>query len=274
MSGYYIGRQQLTLMLRSKWLISFGLLFVLLAFFVTYFSQTGDAGFDGFNRMTASLLNLNLLMVPLISLLMGSLFLAGEKEDSGLLLLLTYPVSTGSVLAGKYFGLYISLAAVITCGYGAALLPMYVLNSAADFGVIIKFYALSLLLAAIFVAVSVFIGIQSRSRFQALGISLIVWAASVLFYEFILMAVTLFLPSQSVLAVLTASVFLNPVEIIRVWAILSMDGASVFGPSLYEMTVWASGWQGTAMFIISIILWTVLPLFICSRLLKRGIEND
>ena len=66
MNLFHIGRQQLTLILRSKWLLSFGLLFVLLAFFVTYFSQTGKTGFEGFNRMTASLLNLNLLIIPLI----------------------------------------------------------------------------------------------------------------------------------------------------------------------------------------------------------------
>lgn len=274
MNTYYVGRQQLTLIFRSKWLMSFGSLFVLLAFSVTYFSQTGVSGFDGFNRMTASLLNLNLLLVPLISLLMGSIFLAGEKEDSGLLLLLTYPVSTRAVLIGKYFGLLISLWTVLTCGYGVSLLSMYVISSEVSLIAILKFYLLSSLLAAIFISISILIGIRSKTRFQALGISLVVWAISVLLYEFILMGISLVLSSQSILTMLSISIFLNPVEIIRVWSILALDGSSVFGPSLYDLTVWANSWWGMLLFIFSSLLWIVLPIGISSALIKRGLEND
>lgn len=274
MNIYHIGRQQLTLILRSKWLISFGLLFVLLAFLVTYFSQTGNTGFEGFNRMTASLLNLNLLIIPLISLLMGSLFLAGEKEDSGLLLLLTYPVTPRSVLVGKYLGLLLALAIVLTSGYGVSLLSIASTNSEVSIAVILKFYLLSFLLAAIFIAISVFIGVQSKSRFHALGISLVIWSFTVLFYEFIIMGISLFLSNQSILTLLSISIFLNPIEIIRVWSILILNGESIFGPSLYDLTIWASGWKGTLLFIIASALWIIIPIWISNTVIKRGIEND
>jgi Cu-processing system permease protein len=274
MNVYHIGRQQLTLILRSKWLLSFGLLFVLLAFFVTYFSQTGSSGFEGFNRMTASLLNLNLLLIPLISLLMGSLFLAGEKEDSGLMLLLTYPVYVQSVLMGKFFGLLVALGTVLTSGYGVSLLSMVMLNSEASVSVILKFYLLSFVLAAIFLALSVLIGIRAKSRFQALGISLVIWAVFVLFYEFMIMGISLFLTNQSILTLLSISIFVNPVEIIRVWSILALDGSPVFGPSLYDMMTWADGWKGNLLFSVSSIVWIFVPLWISSFLIKRGIEND
>lgn len=274
MNFYTIGRQQLTLILRSKWLVSFGLLFVSLAFFVTYFSQTGNSGFDGFNRMTASLLNLNLLMIPLISLLMGALFLAGEKEDSGLMLLLTYPISARSVLIGKYFGLLVALGTVLTCGYGVSLLSIVMMNSNGSIVVILKFYLLSFLLASIFLSLSILIGIYSKSRFQALGISLIVWSFFVLFYEYLMMAISFFLSSQWILTMLSISIFFNPVEIIRVWSILILDGTSVFGPSLYDLTVWANGWQGNLLFAFSSILWIALPLVVSNSMIKRGIENE
>lgn len=274
MNIFHIARQQLTLILRSKWIISFGLLFVLLAFSVTYFSNTVNSGFEGFNRMTASLLNLNLFIIPLLSLLMGSLFLAGEKEDGGLMLLLTYPISVFSVLIGKYLGLLVAIGAVLTSGYGVALLSIGLLNSGASIQVMIPFYLLSFLLAAIFLALSIFIGIRSKSRFQALGISLFVWSLLVLFYEFIIMGFSLFLSNKMILPLLTVSIFLNPVEIIRVWSILSFDGAAVFGPSLYDLTVWASGWKGLILFTFSSIAWIFVPLFITHMFVKKGIEND
>lgn len=274
MNIYHIGRQQLTLILRSKWLISFGLLFVLLAFFVTYFSQSGSSGFEGFNRMTASLLNLNLLMIPLISLLMGSLFLAGEKEDSGLLLLLTYPISFWAVILGKYLGLFVSVGTVLSIGYGVSLLSMYLVNSYISLLVIAKFYILSLLLAAIFISLAMVIGVRAKTRFQALGISLILWAMAVLFYEFLIMGISSFLPTTAILTLLTSTVFLNPIEIVRVWSILALDGASIFGPSLYELTVWANGWKGQVIFILTSALWVVLPILISSFYIRKGVEND
>ena len=274
MSTYQIARQQLTLILRSKWLGSFGILFTLLAVFVTFFGSSGQSGYDGFSRMTASLLNLNLMLIPLIALLIGSLFLAGEKEDRGLMLLLTYPISIKSVLTGKYLGLFLAIWSVISFGYGAAAIVMFIGNSGTSLMVIFLFYLLSLLLAVIYLALSMMIGIWSRTRFQALGISLIVWAVSVLFYEFIVMGVSLFIAKEWILPMLSISIFLNPVELIRVWAILSLDGASVFGPALYDLTVWANSWQGQLMFIASSILWGVVPLMFSHLFIKRRIGNE
>jgi len=269
-----IARQQFTLILRSKWLLSFGLLFAFLAIFISYFGHSGSSGFEGFSRMSASLLNLNLLLIPLIALLVGGLFLSGEKEDRGLMLLLTYPVNSFSVIIGKYVGLLVSLWTVVTFGYGAALLVMYIAAVDVAVGVILKFYLFSILLAAIFLAISMLIGLLSKTRFQALGASLIVWSFMVLFYEFLVMGLSMIVPKQSVLSLLSISIFLNPVELVRVWSVLTLDGAAVFGPSLYKLTVWADGLLGQVLFGVTSILWLVVPIIISGIVLKRRVGNE
>ncbi|MFO1443345.1 ABC transporter permease [Bacillus sp. Bva_UNVM-123] len=274
MTTYQIARQQLTLILRSKWLGSFGILFALLAVFVTFFGHSGQTGYNGFSRMSASLLNLNLLLIPLIALLIGSLFLAGDKEDQGLMLLLTYPVSIKTILTGKYVGLFLAIWSVITFGYGAAAIVMFIANAASSITVLLLFYCLSLLLAVIFLALSMLIGLWSKTRFQALGLSLIIWAISVLFYEFIVMGISLFITKDWILPMLSTSIFLNPVELIRVWAILSLDGASVFGPALYDLTVWANGWIGKSLFIMATVFWISVPLLFSHLLIKRRIGHE
>ena len=219
-----IAKQQHTLILRSKWLLSFGLLFACLAIFISYFGQSGDSGYMGFSRMTASLLNLTLL--------------------------------------------------VITFGYGASLVAMYFTAVDVSIGLILTFYLFSLLLAAIFLAIAMVIGLLAKTRFQALGISLMVWAFLVLFYEFLIMGVTLIVQQQYVLSALSISIFLNPVELIRVGAILSLDGTSIFGPSLYELTIWAQGWQGILLFCLCSVLWIVVPLLISTFLMKGRVGNE
>ncbi|MCM3667176.1 ABC transporter permease [Mesobacillus subterraneus] len=270
----HIARQQMTLIMRSHWLAGFGLLFSSLAVMVAFLGNTGGTGFDGFNRMTASLLNVNLLLIPLLSLLIGSLFLSGDKEDRGLMLLLTYPVSPWAVILGKYAGLFAAVWSVLTFGYGAALLVIFFVGGSVSVSLLLLFYLYSVLLAAIFLSMAMMIGIMAKSRFQALGVSLIVWAFLVLFYEFIIMGASMFMMKQWILPMLTASIFLNPVELIRVQSILSLDGASVFGPRLYDLTIWADGSAGKVLFAVAVFLWTVLPVLYSVRRIKRGAVDE
>lgn len=270
----HIARQQMTLIMRSHWLTGFGLLFSSLAVMVVFLGNTGGSGFDAFNRMTASLLNVNILLIPLLSLLIGSLFLSGEKEDRGLMLLMTYPVSPWAVILGKYAGIFASVWSVLTFGYGTALLGIAFIGGGVSLSLLLLFYLYSLLLAAIFLSLAMLIGIMAKSRFQALGISLIVWAFLVLIYEFIVMAASMFMMKQWILPMLTLSIFLNPVELIRVESILSLDGASVFGPRLYDLTIWANGLTGKLLFIAAVLLWTVLPILYAVRRIKRGALDE
>lgn len=269
----HIARHQLTLLARSKWLTAFGVLFTLLAILIAFLGDSASTGFQGFNRMTASLLNLNLLLVPLLSLLLGSLFISGEKEDGGLTLLLTYPIPFSSLMMGKYIGLFVAVWSVITFSYGAVFILISLLGVLASLKVILLFYLYTIFLLLIFLSLSVTVGLFSKSRFQALGISIILWAFFVLFYEFIIMGVSLIVSTQWIQMLVSISIFLNPVELIRVWAILSLDGASVFGPGFYDMTVWASGWLGTLMFAVSVFFWGLFPLFISSVLVRRRLAN-
>lgn len=270
----HIARQQMTLIMRSHWLSGFGLLFSSLAVMVAFLGNTSGSGFDGFNRMTASLLNVNLLLIPLLSLLIGSLFLSGEKEDRGLMLLLTYPVSPWAVILGKYAGLFAAVWSVLTFGYGAALLVIFFVGGRVSVSLLLLFYLYSVLLAAIFLSLAMMIGIMAKTRFQALGVSLIIWAFLVLFYEFIIMGASMFMVKQWLLPMLTASIFFNPVELIRVQSILSLDGASVFGPRLYDLTIWANGMAGKMLFAAAAMLWTVLPVLYSVYRIKRGAVDE
>jgi Cu-processing system permease protein len=270
----HIARQQMTMIMRSHWLAGFGLLFSSLAVMVAFLGNTGGSGFDGFNRMTASLLNVNLLLIPLLSLLIGSLFLSGDKEDRRLMLLLTYPVSPWAVILGKYAGLFAAVWSVLTFGYGAALLVIFFVGGSVSVSLLLLFYLYSVLLAAIFLSLAMLIGIVAKTRFQALGVSLIVWAFLVLFYEFIIMGASMFMVKQWLMPMLTASIFFNPVELIRVQSILSLDGASVFGPRLFDLTIWANGMAGKMLFAAAALLWTVLPVLYSVRRIKRGAVDE
>jgi Cu-processing system permease protein len=271
MKAWTIAKQELKIMMRSKWIVSFALLFTALACITVYFGSTNDqSGFSGFNRMTASLLNLSLFLIPLLTLLTGSMFLAGEREDGRFMLLLSAPISPFSIIFGKYIGILLALLSVISLGYGTIGIIVAALFRQASTHLFL-FFAFSLLLMLMFLSVSLVIGMMSTTRFQALGLSLLSWALSVLFYEFIVIAITSFVHKTMILPIISTSVFLNPVELVRVWTIISLKSGTIFGPSLYDFTIWAEGVYGQIMFIAATIIWMIVPLFIAYLLMKKGV---
>ncbi|OZI10232.1 copper ABC transporter permease [Bacillaceae bacterium SAS-127] len=269
MTAWTIARHEMKLAFRSKWLLVFAGLFTLLAGIIIFFTGQASGEFDGFTRSTASLLNLSLFLLPLLTLLVGSLLIAGEKEDGRLGLLLTYPLSSMAVVVGKYIGLAISLIFILVLGYGVSAL-LFFQASGSDFSLLFVFFGISVLLVLMFLSLALFTGIIATGRLQALGIGLFLWAFFVLFYEFIIMAATMIAGPTMVLPILTVSVFMNPVELIRVFTVLFLGSGTIFGPSVYDFTVWAEGSAGVVMFVISCLIWTITPLLLANFLMNRG----
>ncbi len=275
MSIWIIAKQELKLMTRSRWIPSFALLFTTLAVTIVYFSgMNTEAGYDGFTRMTGSLLNLSLFLIPLVTLLTGSSFIAGEKEDGGFSLLLTYALPPRKFLIGKYIGMLIALASVIFLGYGLAGVILLLQHGSISTTLFLLFVFFTLLLTMMFLAVAICIGVISTNRFEALGFSLVVWATLVLFYEFGVVGLITFVDRSFVLPIITVSTLFNPVEIIRVWTILMMNSGEIFGPTLYDFTVWAQGMIGNIAFSSATTLWIISPLILANLFVKKGIRNE
>ena len=113
-----VAREEYRRALETRWLFAFTALFALLVLGLSYFglAQSREVGFQGFARVTLSLMNLVLLIVPLTGLVLGVTSIAGGGDS--LPLLLAQPVSRGEVLAGKYLGLGAALSVAQALGFG------------------------------------------------------------------------------------------------------------------------------------------------------------
>src|SRR6185369_1043655 len=101
-----IAARELREAMRSRWFVLAAACFLVLSLGLSMLGLAGAqrSGLAGFDRTTASLLNLALVFVPLVTLTLGGLSIAGELEDQSLALLLAQPVTRLEVFAGKYFG--------------------------------------------------------------------------------------------------------------------------------------------------------------------------
>src|SRR5512147_1370902 len=98
--------QELLLAARSRWTQIFALVFAGLSLAVASsgYILSGGYGVQDFARTAASLVQLVILLVPLASLLMGTLALTPERGASELLF--SQPVARSAILLGKVLGLF------------------------------------------------------------------------------------------------------------------------------------------------------------------------
>src|SRR5512138_2581747 len=104
-----IAQYELRVNVRNRWTTIFAVVFGILVMSIAYFGlmTEGFSGMQSFTRTSASLLNLVLYLVPLVSLTMGTLSFTGDRGTMELLF--SQPLSGVEILVGKLAGLFCSI---------------------------------------------------------------------------------------------------------------------------------------------------------------------
>jgi Cu-processing system permease protein len=246
---------------RSQWLLLYAIAFAVLALGLSYLGDRnlGSLGFENFSRTTASLINLCLLLAPLIALALGAGSIAGEKERGNLTYLLAQPLERWELLLGKYAGLLVSISIATIAGFGIAGIVIAFYAATMDVATYLMLLGLMIALIAVMVGIGMVTSVMSSSRVQALGIALLVWFFAVLFFDLVLIGLVSGASLEG--RGLFVGVLLNPVEIVRVLAIIHLEpDLEVLGPfGSYLMEELGTG-AATAALLGALAMWVVGPI--------------
>jgi Cu-processing system permease protein len=134
----------------------------------------------------------------------------------------------------------------------------------------LAFVGFSLLLAAVFLSLGALIAIIAGGRAKGMGYAIFVWFFLVLFYDLLVMGITFLLKEHAANLFIFFSLFGNPVDLGRVASLMCIDDPAVFG---YAGAALVKFLGGVALAITGLtgglLVWIVLPLVICIRLLLR-----
>ena len=265
-----IARHELLINIRNRWTLVFAGVFGVLALAISYFGlvTSGALGFQGFARTSASLLNIVLYIVPLVALLMGTLSFTSEKNASELLF--AQPVTRSEVLIGKFAGLFASMFSATVIGFGLAGV---VIGLKAGVEGSFRYPALvgfSLLLALIFLSLATLISAACRRKSKAFGTALFVWFFFVFFYDLLVIGGTFLFRERTANNLIFGSLFGNPVDMVRVASLMTLNGRDVFGAGGASLLRFLGG-EGLSIFLllIALSLWVITPLIAAQRLLRR-----
>lgn len=265
-------RCEILLAVRSRWLQLFAVVFATLAILVASagYVLSGGYGVQDFGRTAASLVQLVLLLVPLTALTFGALVLAPERGAAELLY--AQPVARSRILAGRYLGLLISLAAAQAIGFGLAGLVLYSQAGALGAGAFLAVIVVSLVLTAVFLSIATALA-QTRvgRRARVLALALVVWFAAVVLYDVAVLGVASLLRSGMASRLLMTAVLVNPADAARTVALTAVEGPAAFGPASLALLRFTGGpLHAVLLACVSLAAWAVVPFFVASRRLGRA----
>ncbi len=245
--------------LRSKAVLVYTVLLFLLTDVLFRFGGDGA-------RVVISLLNVVLLLVPLVSVVFGTMYVYAAREFTELLL--AQPVSRGSLFAGLYLGLALPLAGAFLAGVGLPF-AIHARPDAALWGPLAMLLTAGLLLTLVFTAVAMLLATRFDDRAKGLGGAILIWVACAVLYDGLILLLITMLRNYPLERPVLALTLLNPIDLGRVLLLLQFDTAALMG---YTGAVFEKffGTSTGRMAVLGVLLvQATVPLLLASRVFRR-----
>jgi Cu-processing system permease protein len=256
--------------LRNRWVLATTVLMAALALTLSFLGSapTGTVGVGPVEVTVVSLSSLTIFLLPLIALLLSFDALVGEFERGTMMLLLTYPVSRGQIILGKFLGHVAILAFATVLGYGAAGLALAA--EGGSFAAWRPFAAMigsSVLLGAAFVAVGYLISAAVGNRGTAAGLAVGAWLIFVLLYDMALLGALVADQGRIMTPeVVNLLLLLNPADAYRLFNLTGFANVSVFaGMAGLAETLRLP----PALLLTSLVAWIAVPLALAALLFQK-----
>ena len=247
--------------LRGRWILFYALLFLVIT--DTLFRFGGDT-----SRVLISLMNVVLIVIPLVSIIFGSLYLYNSREF--IELFLCQPLDRKHLYVGMYAGVAIPLVSGFAAGI---LIPVFYAgqNNPENWQAIFILLLSGTGLTLIFLALSFFISVSHQDRIRGLGMSVLLWLFFTVIYDgLLLVLIYIFADYPLDKAVLVFS-FLNPVDLARILLLMEFDISALMGYTGAVFQNFFGGPQGIVVSIFSMLVWICIPLYFG---LRRFIKKD
>jgi Cu-processing system permease protein len=245
--------------LRSRWLLLHTALYLLLS---EGLLLAGGAT----EKALLSQINVVLLLVPLVSLVFGTIHLYSARDY--ILLLLTQPVRRRALFAGLYAGLAGPLA--LTFALGVSLPFVWHARITTEHVVpLLALLGLGMLLTLVFVAIAMLVAVRTRDRVRGIGKALVIWLlAAVAFDGIILLAVVTFAawPIERPLLFLMMA---NPIDLARVSLLMLFDAGALMGYTGAVFSRFFGSGPGLVIASSALLGWAVIPLLAARRAFVR-----
>lgn len=240
--------------LRSKVVIAYGLLLFLMTFSMFMLDENPV-------KSTISLVNLNLIIIPLFSIVYSTIHYYNSYEF--IQLLVAQPISRIRILLSEFIGLSSALLIAFLAGVGV---PVLLFNpSSSGLSVIYS----GVLTTLIFISLAFFSSVATRDKAKGIGAALLIWLFFSIMYDGIILFILFAFSDYPVETPVLIMSHLNPVDLARIFMLIKMDTSALMG---YTGAVYLDYFGGTAGGLMSLgtmIIWMIFPVLIGLRIFSN-----
>jgi Cu-processing system permease protein len=251
-------RYEVRNVLRGKVLVGYGVFF--------FAATLGLARLGGgVERALPSLASIVLLAVPLVSLLVATVFRYDGRAFTELLL--SHPVGRKDLFRGLYLGIAFPLAGMFLLGAG---IPLVALGGVQQAGASVALLlAAGVLLTAVFTALGFLVAFSVGDAARGLAAALVLWLAVTLVYDGVVLLASHALAAYPLERPMLAAMLLNPVDLARVMVLMALDASALMGYTGAVFQDFFGGRWGMVAASASLAAWVALPYALALRRFRR-----
>lgn len=253
-----IMRYELNNLFRSKWIILYTIFFFLLSYVMFTFERDGS-------KAILTLLNVVLIVIPLVSVIFGTMYLYNSREF--IEMVLCQPIDRTTLFYGLFLGTSIPLASGFVVGVS---LPYFLFGQGGKH--ITELFILLIIgvsLNFIFCAVSFLISIKYDDKSKGLGFAIAFWLFFGVIYDGLILFVIYYFQEYPIENPVLIMSILNPIDLGRIFFLLNFDVATLMGYTGALFNKFFGSTIGTIISTASILLWIQIPFYISLRMFRK-----
>ena len=249
-------KYQLHDLLRGKWFIIYTAVFFLLTDGLFRFG--GDSG-----QVSLSLMNVVLFIIPLVSIVFGTMFFYNSREFMELLL--SQPISRISLYLGLYLGLALPLSAVYLIGVGVPFMYHAGIQTGSYWILLI----VGVSLTWVFTALAFLIAVLSEQRVKGVGLTIVLWLFFAILYDGIILFILFALEDYPLEKLTLALSLFNPIDLGRILMLLQFDIAALMGYTGALFSKFYGNMFGSAVAVLALWSWCIGPVWLGYRAFSK-----
>jgi len=240
--------------LRSKMILGYTLLLFLMSYSV--FSLE-----DNVAKGLLTLLNLELFIIPLVSIIFSTIYIYNSSEF--IELLVSQPLKRKSIWLSLFTGLSTSLVVAFLIGCG---LPIIFFEPTLT-GVIM--ILTGSLLSVIFVTIALFVSVFMRDKTKGTGMAIFIWLYFAIMFDGFVLFLLFQFSDYPLEKPLMAIGFLNPIDMSRILILLRLDVSALMGYTGAVFRNFFGAPAGISIAMLSLIIWIAAPLYFSLNVFKK-----
>jgi Cu-processing system permease protein len=244
---------------RSRWLIIYFGFFMLSGWFLLYFTNDVSKGI-------VSLMNIILVIIPLISIVFGTIYFYNSREFTELLL--AQPIKRNQIFMGQFIGLSGSLSLSFILGVGIPFL-LYGIQHSEFLDNLLMLMLMGVFLTFIFTALAFLLSILNENRIKGFGLAILIWLYMAIIYDGLLILLMVSFneyPLEKPSLILTVT---NPIDLARIMILLKLDISAMMGYTGAVFNQFFGTIKGMVISFLVLVLWIVLPAILYLRFARK-----